>query len=118
MAKSVSKQKIKEAEVIEDTTKVTQNVNEQENAQQQEQEDQQPKVGWKDNLDKKVSKYRPAAIKVGKIVLGVGAVALAGVIVKKVFFKPDTEITDEELMDIVKQTLIGDDYESLDSFSE
>ena len=38
MAKSVSKQKIKEAEVIKDTTKVTQDVNEQENAQQQEQE--------------------------------------------------------------------------------
>ena len=76
MAKSVSKQQIKNAEVIKDTTKVTQDVNEQENAQQQEQEAQQTKVGWKDNLDKKVAKYRPAAIKVGKVALGIGAVAL------------------------------------------
>ena len=118
MAKSVSKQQIKEAEVIEDTTKVTKDVNEQENAQQKEQEDQQTKVGWKDKLDKKIAKHRPAAIKVGKVVLGIGAAALTGVIVKKVFLKPDTEITDGELIDIVEQTLIGDDYESLDSFSE
>ena len=118
MAKSVSKRQIKEAEVIKDTTKVTQDVNEQENAQQQEQEAKQTKVGWKDNLDKKVAKYRPAAIKVGKVALGIGAAALTGVIVKKVFFKKDTEITDGELIDVVGQTLIGDDYETLDSFSE
>lgn len=118
MAKLVSKQKIKEAEVIKDTTKVTQDVNEQENAQQTNQEEQPVKVSWKDNLDKKVAKYRPAAIKVGKVALGIGAVALTGVIVKKVFFKKDTEITDGELMDVVGQTLIGDDYETLESFVE
>ena len=118
MAKSVSKLHIKEAEVIKDTTKVTQDVNEQENAQQQEQEAKQTKVGWKDNLDKKVAKYRPAAIKVGKVALGIGAAALTGVIVKKVFFKKDTEITDGELIDVVGQTLISDDYETLESFVE
>ena len=117
MAKSVSKQKIKEAEVIEDT-KVTKDVNEQTNAQQTNQEEQPVKVSWKDKLDEKIAKHRPAAVKVGKIILGIGAVVGAGVIVKKVFFKPDTSVTDAELIDVVGQTLIGDDYESLDSFSE
>lgn len=117
MAKSVSKQKIKEAEVIEDT-KVTKDVNEQTNAQQTNQEEQPVKVSWKDKLDEKIAKHRPAAVKVGKIILGIGAVVGAGVIVKKVFFKEDTSVTDAELIDVVGQTLIGDDYESLDSFSE
>lgn len=117
MAKTVSKQQIKNAEVIEDT-KVTKDVNEQTNAQQTNQEEQPVKVSWKDKLDEKIAKYRPAAVKVGKIILGVGAVAVTGVIVKKVFFKKDTTVTDEELMGVVGQTLIGDDYETLESFVE
>ena len=117
MAKTVSKQQIKNAEVIEDI-KVTKDVNEQANAQQTNQEEQPVKVSWKDKLDKKIAKHRPAAVKVGKIILGVGAVVGAGVIVKKVFFKEDTSVTDEELMEVVRQTLIGDDYETLESFVE
>ena len=117
MAKTVSKQQIKNAEVIEDT-KVTKDVNEQANAQQTNQEEQPVKVSWKDKLDEKIAKHRPAAVKVGKIILGVGAVAVTGVIVKKVFFKKDTEITDGKLIDVVGQTLIGDDYETLESFVE
>ena len=113
MAKTVSKQQIKNAEVIEDT-KVTKDVNEQANAQQTNQDEQPVKVSWKD----KIAKHRPAAVKVGKIILGVGAVAVTGVIVKNVFFKKDTEITDGELIDVVGQTLIGDDYETLESFVE
>ena len=117
MAKTVSKRQIKDAEVIKDT-KVTDDVNEQTNAHQTNQEEQPVKGSWKDKLDEKIAKHRPAAVKVGKIVLGVGAVALTGVIVKKVFFKKDAEITDGELIDVVGQALIGDDYETLESFGE
>ena len=96
MAKTVSKQQITDAEVIKDT-KVTKDVKEQTNAQQTNQEEQPVKVGWKDKLDEKIAKHRPAAVKVGKIILGVGAVALTGVIVKKVFFKKDAEIIKQVL---------------------
>ena len=123
MAKTVSKQQIKNAEVIEDTNTTsmwtdTEDVNEQANAQQTNQEEQPVKVSWKDKLDEKIAKHRPAAVKVGKIILGVGAVAVTGVIVKKVFFKEDTTVTEAELNELVRQTLIGDDYETLESFVE
>lgn len=112
MAKTVSKQQIKEAEVIEDTTKITQDVNEQENTQQQTQEAEPVKVSWKDILDKKVAEYRPAVVKVGKVVLGIGAAVVTTAIVKKVFFKQDdTDIMDDDVIDVVDQTLISDDYE-------
>ena len=119
MAKKVSQ--IKEAEVIEDTTKVTPEVEEQvsEETVDSQHEAVPNKVNWKDKAKEGIAKYRPVIVKTAKIVVGITAVGLAAVGLKKLIggSEEDLEVIDGEF---VEQELIGDDYETTDveSFEE
>ena len=121
MAKKVSQ--IKDAEVIEDTTKVTPEVEEQVSEKtvdsQQEHEVGPNKVDWKDKAKEGVAKYRPVIVKTAKIVVGVTAVGLAVLGLRKLIWgsEEDLEVIDGEF---VEQELIGDDYETteVESFEE
>ena len=121
MAKKVSQ--IKDAEVIEDTTKVTPEVEEQVSEEtvnsQQEHEAGPNKVDWKDKAKEGIAKYRPVIVKTAKIVVGITAVGLAALGLKKLIggSEEDLEVIDGEF---VEQGLIGDDYETTDveSFEE
>lgn len=119
MAKKVSQ--IKDAEVIEDTTKVTQEVEEQvsEETVDSQHEAGPNKVNWKDKAKEGIAKYRPVIVKTAKIVVGVTAVGLAALGLKKLIggSEEDLEVIDGEF---VEQELIGDDYETteVESFEE
>ena len=121
MAKKVSQ--IKDAEVIEDTTKVTPEVEEQVSEEtvnsQQEHEAVPNKVDWKDKAKEGIAKYRPVIVKTAKIVVGVTTVGLAVLGLKKLIggSEEDLEVIDGEF---VEQELIGDDYETteVESFEE
>lgn len=123
MAKTVSKQ-IKDAEVIEDTTKVTQEVEEQVSEEttdsQQEQKKAEPnKVNWKDKAKEEIAKYRPVVVKTAKIVAGAAVVSLAVLGIKGLMSKSeeDQDVIEGEF---VEHELIGDDYETteVESFEE
>lgn len=119
MAKKVSQ--IKDAEVIEDTTKVTPEVEEQvsEETVENQHEAVPNKVGWKDKAKEGIAKYRPVIVKTAKIVVGVTTVGLAVLGLKKLIggSEEDLEVIDGEF---VEQELIGDDYETteVESFEE
>ena len=119
MAKKVSQ--IKDAEVIEDTTKVTPEVEEQvsEETVDSQHEAGPNEVNWKDKAKEGIAKYRPVIVKTAKIVVGVTAVGLAALGLKKLIggSEEDLEVIDGEF---VEQELIGDDYETTDveSFEE
>ena len=116
MAKKVSQ--IKDAEVIEDTTKVTPEVEEQvsEKTVDSQHEAGPNEVNWKDKAKEGIAKYRPVIVKTAKIVVGVTAVGLAALGLKKLIGGSE-EVIDGEF---VEQELIGDDYETTDveSFEE
>ena len=119
MAKKVSQ--IKDAEVIEDTTKVTPEVEEQvsEETVDSQHEAGPNKVSWKDKAKEGIAKHRPVIVKTGKLVVGITAVGLAVLGLKKLIggSEEDLEVIDGEF---VEQELIGDDYETTDveSFEE
>lgn len=119
MAKKVSQ--IKDAEVIEDTTKVTPEVEEQvseETVDSQQTQNAGPnKVDWKDKAKEGIAKYRPVIVKTAKVVAGVAAVGLAVLGIKKLIGEEDLDVIDGEF---VEQELISSDYETteVESFEE
>ena len=121
MAKKVSQ--IKDAEVIEDTTKVTPEVEEQvseETVDSQQAQNAGPnKVDWKDKAKERIAKYRPVIVKTAKVVAGVAAVGLAALGIKKLIggSEEDLDVIDGEF---VEHELISSDYETteVESFEE
>ena len=122
MAKKVSQQ-IKDAEVIEDTTKVTPEVEEQVSEEtvdsQQAQIAGPNKVAWKDIAKEGIAKYRPVIVKTVKVAAVGAAVGLTVLGIKKLIWgsEEDLEVIDGEF---VEQELISSDYETteVESFEE
>lgn len=118
MANKVSKQ-IKDAEVIEDTTKVTQEVEEQVSEEttdsQQEQKKAEPnKVNWKDKAKESIAKYRPVVVKTAKIVAGVTVVGLAALGLKGLIGESEEDQDDYDEFDDT-QELINAEFTVVDS---
>ena len=122
MAKKVSQ--IKDAEVIEDTTKVTpeveEQVSEEETVDSQQTQNAGPnKVNWKDKANEGIARYRPVIVKTAKVVAGVAVLGLAVLGIKKLTggSEEDLDVIDG---DFVEQELISSDYETteVESFEE
>lgn len=118
MAKKVSQ--IKDAEVIEDTTKVTPEVEEQVSEEttdsKQEHQAEPNKLDWKDKAKEGIAKYRPVVVKTAKIVAGAAVVGLAVLGIKGLIGKSedDQEVIDGEF---VEHELIGNDYDATEAES-
>lgn len=116
MAKEKKVSQIKDAEVIEDTTKVTPEVEEQVSEETTDSKQEHNKLDWKDKAKEGIAKYRPVVVKTAKIVAGAAVVGLAVLGIKGLMGKSedDQEVIDGEF---VEHELIGNDYDATEAES-